>query len=108
MARRRLADEPTSRLAVWARRCAFFALAATVLAIAILRAGLLEIVPALATLAGALLFALIGIVLALGAFIVIWRQGIDGAGYAFIAVAIGVALLAYPAYLGVRAHTLPM
>jgi uncharacterized protein (DUF1499 family) len=108
MARRRLADQPTSRLAVWARRCAFFALAATVLAIAIVRAGLLEIVPALATFAGALLFAMIGIVLAIGAFVVIWRQGIDGAGYAFAAVAIGVALIAYPAYLGVRAYTLPM
>jgi uncharacterized protein (DUF1499 family) len=108
MARRRIADEPTSRLAVWARRCAFFSLAATVLAIAILRAGLLEIVPALATFAGALLFALIGIVLAIGAFVVIWRHGIDGAGYAFAAVAIGLALLAYPAYLGVRAHKLPM
>jgi uncharacterized protein (DUF1499 family) len=108
MARRRLADEPTSRLAVWARRCAFFALAATVLAIAIVRAGLLEIVPALATFAGALLFAVIGIVLAIGAFVAIWRQGIDGAGYAFAAVAIGLALIAYPAYLGVRAYTLPM
>jgi uncharacterized protein (DUF1499 family) len=108
MARRRIAAEPTSRLAVWARRCAFFSLAATVLAIAILRAGLLEIVPALATFAGALLFALIGIVLAIGAFIVIWRHGIDGAGYAFAAIGIGLALLAYPAYLGVRAYKLPM
>jgi uncharacterized protein (DUF1499 family) len=108
MARRRIADEPTSRLAIWARRCAFFSLVATVLAIAILRAGLLEIVPALATFAGALVLALIGIVLAIGAFVVIWRQGIDGGGYAFTALAIGVLLLAYPAYLGVRAYQLPM
>ena len=108
MARRRLAAQGTSRLAVWARRCAFFALAATVLAIGIVRAGLLEIVPSLATFAGALVFALFGIVLALGAFIVIWKDGIGGAGHAFTAVAIGLALLAYPAYLGVRAYTLPM
>ena len=108
MARRRIADAPTSRLAVWARRCALFSLVATVMAIVILRTGLLEILPALATFGGALIFALFGIVLALGAFIVIWKEGIAGGGYAFTAVAIGVALLAYPGYLGVRAYRLPM
>jgi uncharacterized protein (DUF1499 family) len=108
MARRRIADEPTSRLAIWARRCAFFSLAATILSIVIVRSGLMEIVPALATFAGALLFSVIGIVLALGAFVVIWKDGIDGAGYAFAAIGIGAALLAYPAYLGLRAHNLPM
>ena len=107
MARRRIAHEPTSRLAIWARRAALFALAATVLAIIIVRAGLLEIVPSLATLAGALVFAVLAIMLALGAFVVIWREGIAGAGYAFAAVAIGLALIAYPAYLGIRAYWLP-
>lgn len=108
MARRRLADERTSRLAIWARRCAFFSLAATVLAILITRSGLMEIVPALATFTGALVFAVAGIVLALGAFVVIWKDGIEGAGHAFAAIAIGAALIAYPAYLGVRAYRLPM
>jgi uncharacterized protein (DUF1499 family) len=108
MARRRIAEAGTSRLAVWARRCAFFSLVATVLAIIIVRTGLLEILPALATFGGALIFAVFGIVLALGAFIVIWKDGIAGGGYAFTAVAIGVLLLAYPAYLGVRAYRLPM
>jgi uncharacterized protein (DUF1499 family) len=108
MARRRFADDPTSRLAIWARHCAFFALAATVLSILIVRYGLLEIEPALATFAGALVFAVIGIVLAFGAFIVIWKDGSRGMGYAFAAIAIGLALIAYPAYLGYRAYTLPM
>jgi len=108
MPRRRISYEPTSRLAVWARRCALFSLVATVLAIVILRSGLLEIVPALATLAGALAFAVVAIVLALGALIVVWKDGIDGAGYAFAALAIGVVLLAYPGYLGVRGYRLPM
>src|SRR5712671_324763 len=108
MARRRFADDPTSRLAIWARRCAFFALAATVLSVLIVRSGILEIVPALATFAGALVFAVIGIVLAFGAFIVVWKDGIDGTGHAFAAIGIGVALLAYPVYLGYRAYTLPM
>lgn len=108
MARRRLADIQTSRLAVWARRCAFFSLIATVLSIIIVRTGLLEIEPALATFGGALALAVLGIVLALGAFVVIWREGLVGAGYAFTAVIIGLLLLGYPTYLGVRAYQLPM
>lgn len=108
MARRRLASSQTSKLAVWARRCAFFSLAATLIGIIIVRSGFLEIEPALATFGGALLFSVIGIVLALAAFVVIWREGIDGAGYAFAAVGIGIFLLAYPAYLGYRAYRLPM
>lgn len=108
MVRRRIVDEPTSRLAIWARRCAVFSLAATVLAVLIVRSGILELEPALATFGGALVFAVIGIVLALGAFVVIWKDGIAGAGYAFSAVAIGLALLGYPAYLGYLAYKLPM
>src|SRR5437868_14166537 len=108
MALRRFADEPTSRLAIWARRCAFFSLMATVLSVLIVRSGILEIVPSLATFAGALVFAVIGIVLAFGAFIVIWKDGTSGMGYAVTAIAIGVALIAYPAYLGYRATKLPM
>ena len=62
----------------------------------------------MATFAAALVFAVIGIVLAFGAFVVIWKDGISGAGLAFSAIAIGAALIAYPAYLGVRAYNLPM
>jgi uncharacterized protein (DUF1499 family) len=108
MARRRIADEPTSRLAIWARRCAFFSLTATILSIIIVRSGILELEPALATFGAALLFAVLGIVLAFGAFIVVWKDGSDGVGYAFAAIGIGVVLLAYPAYLGYRAYRLPM
>jgi hypothetical protein len=108
MARRRFADEPVSRLAIWARRCAFFSLAAAMLSILIVRSGILEIEPALATFAAALVFAVLGIVLAFGAFIVIWKDGIRGMGHAFGAIGIGLALLAYPAYLGARAYNLPM
>ena len=108
MARRRIAEEPISRLAIWARRCAFFSLAATVLAILIVRSGILEIVPALATFAGALVFAVIAIMLAFGAFVVIWKDGTGGTGHALGAIAIGGALIAYPAYLGTLAYRLPM
>src|SRR5947208_1411526 len=43
MLRRYIPEEPTSRLAIWARRMALFSLAATILSILVLRSGLLEI-----------------------------------------------------------------
>jgi uncharacterized protein (DUF1499 family) len=107
MVRRRIAEEPASRLAVWARRFALFSLVASVLSIIIVRSGLLEIVPALATFAAALLFAALAVLLAFGAFIVIWRQGMPGLRYALAALAIGIVLLAYPLYLGTKAYRLP-
>ena len=48
MARRYIHSEPTSRLAIWARRMAGFAFLASFLAVIIVRSGLLEIRPALA------------------------------------------------------------
>jgi uncharacterized protein (DUF1499 family) len=108
MARRRIADEPISRLAIWARRCALFSLVATTLSVMIVRSGFMELEPALATFGAALLLSVIGIVLALGAFVVIWKDGISGAGYAFTAIGIGLLLNGYPAYLGWRAYNLPM
>ena len=96
-----------SRLAIWARRVALFSLAATLLAVVIVRSGMLEIVPALATLAGALALAVIAILLAFGAGAMIWKDGIEGLGHAVSALLIGLALIAYPAYLGVKAYKLP-
>jgi uncharacterized protein (DUF1499 family) len=107
MARRHITEEPISRLAIWARRMALFSLAAAFLSIIIVRSGLLEIRPALATFAGALACAVIALVLALAAFVVIWKDGLRGLGLCLGAIAIALALLAYPAYLGLRAYKLP-
>jgi Protein of unknown function (DUF1499) len=107
MARRFIHSEPPSRLALWARRIAGFAFAATFLAVIIVRSGMLEIKPALATFAGALAIAVVALLLALGALAVIWMEGLAGLGAALAAVAISVLLLAYPAYLGARAYRLP-
>jgi hypothetical protein len=107
MARRRLAEQDVSRLAVWSRRVAFFSFAATLVAIIIVRSGALEIVPALSTLAGALVLAVVAIVLALAAGLVIWFEGCGGLRQAVSALLIGLALIAYPAYLGVKAYRLP-
>jgi uncharacterized protein (DUF1499 family) len=107
MAIRRIADQPMSRLAIWARRIALFSLAATLLAIVIVRSGMLEIVPALATFAGALSLAVVAILLAIAAGAVIWKEGIDGLGHAVTALLIGLAIIAYPTFLGLRAYKLP-
>src|SRR6185369_7358723 len=107
MQRRRIVEEPVSKLAIWARRFALFALVATLLSVIVVRSGLLEIVPALATFAGALMCAIVAILLAVGALVVIWREGVGGIGYTFTAFALALALLAYPAYLGFKASRLP-
>jgi uncharacterized protein (DUF1499 family) len=107
VARRRLADEPVSKLATWSRRLALFAVAVVLLVIVIVNLGFLEPVPAIATLAGSLFFALVAMVLAFGAFVVIWRQGLRGIGLAVAALGIGVVMLAYPAYLAVLFYRLP-
>jgi len=107
MARRRLPDEPYSKLAIWARRFALFSVVATLLAIIIVRSGIIEVVPGLVTFGGALAVAAVAILLALMSFVTIWRQGLRGLGYAVLAIMIGGALLAYPSYLGYKAYKLP-
>jgi len=107
MARRYIPSEPTSRLAIWARRMAGFAFLAGFLAVLIVRSGLLENRPALATFAGALATAVVALLLALSAFVVIWMEGLAGIGAAVTAMLVSLALLAYPAYLGIRAYRLP-
>jgi hypothetical protein len=107
MRRRTFTAEETSRLAIWARRIALFSLAATFIAIIIVRSGALDIVPALSTLAGALVLACAAILLALGAGVSIWRDGVAGSRQAATALVIGFALIAYPLYLGVKARNLP-
>jgi hypothetical protein len=100
-------SEPMSKLAVWARRTAGFAFAATFLAVIIVRSGVLEIKPAVATFAGALAIAVVALLLSLAAFVVIWMEGLAGMRAALAAMAISLLLLAYPAYLGIKAYRLP-
>src|ERR1043166_6055814 len=100
-------EAPVSRVAAWAGRFAWFAIAVALLSITIVRTGFLDIQPALATFAAALMFAGLAIVLAFAAFVVIWRQGLRGLGRAVGGLILGLLLLAYPGYLGYRAYKLP-
>jgi uncharacterized protein (DUF1499 family) len=107
MVRRRIADQPISGLAVWSRRLAIFSLPVAALAVIVERWGLLEIFPVLATFGAALALAGVAILIALVALARIWVDGREGAGRAFTAILIGVLLLAYPGYLGIKAYRLP-
>jgi uncharacterized protein (DUF1499 family) len=107
MVRRRMLEEPVSRLAVWARRFALFSIIVSVLSVFVVHSGYLEFTPAMATFGGALVFAGLSILFALLAMIVIWFTGHRGLGQAVSALVIGMGLLAYPGYLGVKAYRLP-
>ena len=108
MARRpTFGDEPKSRLAAWSGRLARFGLAVAALSIIIVRSGLLEIIPALATFGAALALAAVAILFSFAGFVVIWRQGLSGLGSAILGLILGLMLLAYPGYLAYRASRLP-
>jgi uncharacterized protein (DUF1499 family) len=107
MLRRPFVDEPMSPLAIWSARLAWFALAVAALSVIIVRSGLMEIGPAIATFGASLAFAAGAILLALASFIAIWRNGSPGLGRALAALILGVLLLAYPGYIGWRGMKLP-
>lgn len=107
MARRPNLAEERSALAVWSGRLGVFALVAAALSAIIVRSGLLEIVPALATFGAALACAALAIVLAFLSAIPIWHSGKSGIGRAVLGFFLGVMLLAYPGYLAWRAYSLP-
>src|SRR6266481_3511516 len=108
MARRyTFADEPMSRLAIWARRMALFSLTAVIVSIIIVRSEWLDIGPAITTFVAALAPSVFALTLAIAALVVIWTDGLRGLGRTFAAMAIATALLAYPAYLAYRAYKLP-
>src|SRR5262249_42558690 len=106
LTRRRMVEEPVSQLAIWARRLAIFALLVAVLAIGIEQWGALEIIPVLVTFGAALALAVLATLVAVAAFITLWRNGGPGAGAAITGLIISLMLLGYPGYLGYLAYTL--
>ena len=100
-------DQRTSRLALWARRVALFSLAAATLSVVIVHSGLLEIGPALVTFGASLTLALIALLLAFAAFVSIWKDGHAGLGASLGAIGIVILLMAYPAYIALKARHLP-
>lgn len=99
--------EPMSSLALWARRVAIFAAVACVISIAIVRLGFLDLRPALATFFGALACAVLSILISFAGLAAIWQTGARGMSRIVLALALDVAILAYPAYLGWQYRKLP-
>src|SRR4030081_1344867 len=100
-------SEPVSSFATWARNLAVFSVVAVVVSILIVRFGFLEMKPALATFFGALVLAVTSLLTAPASFAAIWQNGSRGMSSILLALVIDVAVLAYPAYLGLQYRKLP-
>jgi hypothetical protein len=108
MIRRHLYTEVRiTSLASIAQRIAVFSLPVIVLAVLLHRYGVLEYEVAYITLVAGLGIALLGMAVALAAFVVIWNEGLRGLGGALMAFVIGVAVLAWPVYEFARGVNLP-
>ena len=105
--RRLIIEEPYSAAAIWSRRVGVFAVAVAAVAVLLSRIGAVDPTGALAVLGAALILACLAGLLAATAFVVIWRTGRRGAGLAWSGLILAVLMMAYPAYLTVKAITLP-
>ncbi len=99
--------EPTSGLALTARRLAVFSLVATIVSVAVVRFGFLDFKPALATFFGALALAGLSIFVGFLAFAAIWQDGSRGMSIILLAFLIDAVILAYPAYTFYQYRKLP-
>lgn len=108
MIRRRLyAEIRVSKVAVWSRRIAVFALPVFLLAILLHRLGAIEYYPALVLVFAVLAILTLSLLLAIAALVVIWNEGLKGLGSALLALFLSAALLAYPVFEVVRGVMLP-
>lgn len=108
MIRRRLYEEVrVTWLATLARRIAIFSLPVTMIAVLLHRGGIVEHEVAYTVLGTGLAIALLGLLVAVAAFVVIWNEGLRGLGRAIAAFVIGIAVLAWPTIEFVRAVDLP-
>ena len=105
--RRLIFDEPVSRAAVWSQRLAVFALLVAGVAVLLARVHAADPAAALTVFAAALIVAGFALMLAVAAASVIWRDGLRGAGRAFLGFVLAAGLIAYPAYLAALAFALP-
>jgi hypothetical protein len=100
--RRLLIEEPPSRAASWSRRVGFFAWLTAALVILLAWLGRLRPFETLTALAACGMLALVSVMLAVIAFRATWRSGARGLPNALTGLALGIALLAYPAALCLR------
>ena len=99
---------PVSALAVWSQRLSFLALLIAAFGIYVGRTGAVALAPAIAVIGSALCLSSLAVILAIAAFVVIWRVGASGLGSAYAGLCLALVLLAYPAYLAALSLTLPV
>ena len=105
--RRLLIEEPVARAGGWSRNLALFSIAATGIALLVVRSPGAEEGPALAALGGALAVAVGALVLAFAAFVRVWRDGARGLRAALAGLFLSALVLAYPAYAALEGLRLP-
>jgi len=96
-----------SRLALWSRRLAGFALAVVLAGIALTRWMVFPQDKGLIATASGVVLAAIALALALAAYVEIWRSGAIGLVRANIGALLALAILAVPLWQVVRAFRLP-
>lgn len=105
--RRLLVEDPITRAGPLARHLAVFALAATAIALLVVRDPRADVAAALAALVAGLVVAVLAILTAGFAFVRVWIDGARGLGAALAGLVLALLVLAYPAYAGLRALRLP-
>jgi hypothetical protein len=104
---RRLVIERPSPIAGAARLTAVFALYVVAISALLLRFGLVDFWPGVSALSSGFVIAALGIVLALAAFVRIWRWSGPGGGRAFTAFVLCIVLLVPPAIYAAKAAVSP-
>jgi uncharacterized protein (DUF1499 family) len=105
--RRLIIEEPVSRPAKWSPVVASFALAVTLMAVALIRFQRVDYPAGFTALGIGLGLAGLAALLSLLAFIRIWQEGRQGLGSACRGLLLAILILAYPGLFAVRAATLP-
>ncbi|ATQ70176.1 DUF1499 domain-containing protein [Methylosinus trichosporium OB3b] len=105
---RQIPEEPVSNAAVWCRRLGLFSVPVAAIAVALARTHAVEPQASLAVVGGAILIALIAMLLFFAACVIIWQTGRRGLGDALIGFLLAALTLGYPAYLAAEAVRLPV
>jgi hypothetical protein len=104
---RRLVVERPIAAASASRLTALFALYVAVISLGLLRFGLVEFWPGIAALASGIALAVLALLLAVAAFVTIWRTASPGGGRAFAGFVLAAILVLPPLILGLKAAESP-
>jgi len=105
--RRLILEEPESRPARWSPKVAWFAIVITLMSVLLIRTGRIDYDPGFTALGVGLALGALAIILSLIGLVRIWQEGRRGLSNALKGVILALCLLGYPAWLAVRAATLP-